>query len=537
MSVEPVVDVPAPDERSLQQRQMTELWAWALVLTVAAGFILVGGGRQDLGPIEARLGIAAGEPFGPLGFTFGGWEPSLWPGEVVPSQLWGWGEEGRITSASVRWPAAIAGLLAGLILTRRVMATLGMRAAILTMLCWSGSVALMDRSAGTGLALISGLAIVATLDRILGRGSGWVAGLWAALAFLCGGWPPLALIGLATIVLGRRETGLSVGLLVPPILAAVAWSVWALNVMSTEAWAAALALPLTQKTAWFLPVTVFALGLPWSPFVALVASRSVRDGWSAPGRLLIMGWLQVAGACVLAGTVVPGLALAAGLPALAGLAVVAAACCDRFWSGTVSAVTHRRALGLAVTIALLWIVPIVVGGIYLGSAVSYYRGLAILLIVLAVPVAGLCYKAVTLSDPRRALIMVALVTVCLKFAHMGYYAPEWNYRRSQGPWGRAIGQWIPPNWPVYITHAWSPDLAFSIGRPVRQLASPKLLTFLKDKPTNHVLLLDSEFENWPADAPALVKVASFQDEYGGTRVLARTAGEFSWRIARQSPVK
>ncbi|WP_406695236.1 hypothetical protein V5E97_29795 [Singulisphaera sp. Ch08] len=535
MSVEPVVDVPAQDERSLQQRQVTAVWAWAIVLAIAAGFILIGGGRQDLGPIEARLGIAAGEAFGPLGLAFGGWEPSLWPGEVIPSILWGWGEEGRITSASVRWPAAIAGLLAGLILTKRVMATLGMRAAILTMLCWSGSVALMDRSAGTGLALISGLAIVATIDRILGRGSDWVAGLWAALAFLSGGWPPLALIGLATIVLGRRGTGLSVGLLVPPILTAVAWSAWALNVMSTEAWAAALTLPLTQKSAWFLPVTVFALGLPWSPFAALAASRSVRDGWSEPGRLLIMGWLQVAAASVLAGTVVPGLATSAGLPALAGLAVVAAASCDRLWSGTVSAVTRRRALALSVTIALLWVVPIVVGGIYIGSAVSYYRWLAIFLIGMTVPVAALCYKAVDLSDLRRALVMVALISVCLKFAHMGCYAPEWNYRRSQGPWGRAIGQWVPPKWPVYTTHAWSPDLAFSIGRPVRHLASPKLLAFQKNRPTHHVLLLESEFENWPEDAPALVKVASFQDEHGGTRVLARTAGEFSWRMARQTP--
>lgn len=535
MSVEPVGDVPALAERSLQQRRTTELWAWVLMLAIAAGFILVGGGRQDLGPVEARLGLAASESFGPLGLAFGGWEPSLWPGEVGPSILWGWGEEGKITSASVRWPAAIAGLLAGLIITRRVLATLGIRAAILTMLCWSGTVALMDRSAGTGLTMIPGLAVVAALDRILGRGSGWVAGLWAALAFLSGGWPPLALIGLATIVLGRRGTGFSTGLIVPPVVAAVAWSAWALQVMSTEAWAAALALPLTQKSAWLLSVRVLALGLPWTPFVALVASRSVRDGWSEPGRLLVLGWLQVAAACILAGTVVPGLAAAAGLPALAGLAVVAAAGCDRLWSGDVSAVTRRRGLGLAATIAVLWIIPIVVGGIYLASAVSYYRGLAILLIVLAVPIAGLCYSALAQSDPRHALLNVALVAFCLKFAHMGYYAPEWNYRRSQGPWGRAIGQWVPPNWPIYTTHGWSPDLAFSIGRPVRQLASPKLLTFLKDRPTHHVLLLDSEFEHWPDDAPELVKVASFQDEFGGTRVLARTAGEFSWRIARQLP--
>ncbi|MBV8677885.1 MAG: hypothetical protein JO355_12055, partial [Planctomycetaceae bacterium] len=51
-----------------------------------------------------------------------------------------------------------------------------------------------------------------------------------------------------------------------------------------------------------------------------------------------------------------------------------------------------------------------------------------------------------------------------------------------------------------------------------------------------VLLLASEFEHWPKDAPALIPVARFQDERGGTRVLARTEGEFSWKfLDRQKP--
>jgi len=35
------------------------------------------------------------------------------------------------------------------------------------------------------------------------------------VAFLAGGWPPLALIGLATVVIGRAEAGLKPGLVVP----------------------------------------------------------------------------------------------------------------------------------------------------------------------------------------------------------------------------------------------------------------------------------------------------------------------------------
>ncbi|HMF35702.1 MAG TPA: hypothetical protein VKF17_03655, partial [Isosphaeraceae bacterium] len=69
-----------------------------------------------------------------------------------------------------------------------------------------------------------------------------------------------------------------------------------------------------------------------------------------------------------------------------------------------------------------------------------------------------------------------------------------------------------------------PDLAFAIGRPVFQLRSPQHLAFPATNQSKHVLLLDSEFAHWPADAPALFKVATFHDQFGGRRVLARTAG-------------
>src|SRR5262249_18939228 len=142
--------------------------------------------------VESRLGLAAFEAFGPLGRTFGGWEPSVWPGQLAPSLLWAWGEGGTPTSASVRWPSAIAGVLIGLTLARRATLGLGGRAGVLVGLCWFGSVGLMDRSAGAGLDLLAGLATVTALDRLLGRGSDLVAGAWTALAFLTGGWPSVA---------------------------------------------------------------------------------------------------------------------------------------------------------------------------------------------------------------------------------------------------------------------------------------------------------------------------------------------------------
>src|SRR5262249_38316918 len=92
---------------------------------------------------------------------------------------------------------------------------------------------------------------------------------------------------------------------------------------------------------------------------------------------------------------------------------------------------------------------------------------------------------------------------------------------------RAIAQWVPPSWTVYTMHAWPTDLAFALERPVRQLTHPKLLEF---EPRNHpqfVLLLPSEFEHWPKEAPPLIKLRVFQDQRGDERILARTEGDMT----------
>ena len=122
------------------------------------------------------------------------------------------------------------------------------------------------------------------------------------------------------------------------------------------------------------------------------------------------------------------------------------------------------------------------------------------------------------------MLAVGLLAVALKVAHWGYYVPEWNYRHGQGAWGRAIGQWLLPNWTLHTMHDWPPELAFAIGRQVRQLPTPEHLAYPAMREAKHVLLLQSEFDHWPATAPRLFKVASFQDRQGNSRILARTAG-------------
>jgi hypothetical protein len=222
------------------------------------------------------------------------------------------------------------------------------------------------------------------------------------------------------------------------------------------------------------------------------------------------------------------------MPALAGLAVVAAACADRVRAGSVAPAARRGFLALGGTVVALWIVLVIVSGVFLASAVPYYRGIAILLIVLSLLAGLIGLTALLQGDSRRGLIALTMVAISLKIAHWGYYVPEWNYRRSQGPWGRAIGQWVVPTWPIYTLHTWPADLAFATEHPIRQLRHPRSLAFQGGPSPRFVLLLAPEFEHWPTNAPPLVRVATFQDEHGSSRVLARTAGPFSWRAVAQS---
>lgn len=541
MSIDTEINPPArpfttlrPDfgrANATESRASGEFWnrprRIGVLAVLATGFVLLGGGRLDLGLTESRLGLAAQGSPGPLGQVFGGWDPSIWIGRLLPSLIWSWGEGFMPSSASVRWPEAIAGIALGLVLARRAVLTINGRAALLIGVCWFGSLGLIDRSSVTGLDFITGLWTVAALDRILGRGSDLVAGTFAGLAFLCGGWPAVVLILLATVVIGRPGAGLTWGLLLPPALVATGWSAWALSVAPAEAWATALTLPLTRKPAWLLAPAILLLGLPWSPFAALVLSRDVRASWTPKTRILITGWLQIAGASLLVGTLIPGLASAAGIPVLAGLAIVAGAASDRMLFGIESRGAKRWFLGASVLLALIWSFTIIFAGGYLVAAVSYYRFLAVILILLSVPAAGLAVFSASRRDLRGAWLSIFVLSVSLKMAHFGYYAPEWNYRMSQGPWGRAIGQWVPPRWPIYTTTSWRADLAFATGHPVMQLLSPQHLEYQPGE-ARYVLLHAAEFDHWPEKAPKLSKVAEFRDEFDAARVLARTDGPLPW---------
>ena len=101
---------------------------WLSFAALAVGFVIVGGDALDLGPDEARLGLAAGGSVGPLGQAFGYWTLDLWPGEVLPSiALARMGSATRASAAVVRWPAALAAIVAGWLLVRGMYRACGHR--------------------------------------------------------------------------------------------------------------------------------------------------------------------------------------------------------------------------------------------------------------------------------------------------------------------------------------------------------------------------------------------------------------------------
>lgn len=500
-------------------------WCGPVLAALGLFFVLFGGADSDLRSADARIGLAASAAFSPLGQVFGQWKPDVWPLRLAVSRLFFFLQEpGRPVSGTVLWPAAIAGAVAGWIIARRLIAEGKIRLGLFFGFAWFGSVALLDHSGSAGLDMVTGLSTIAALDRLLHRGSGWKTGLWAALAFLSGGWPPLLLLAVTILVLGRREADFSLRLILPPVVAAAVWLAWTIQAASIEAAAAALAWPLTQRPDWTLALEIVGLTLPLSPFVLLLLSPSLRRSIRDQESGMVFDWLQIAAAATVAGTIIPGLATACRTVGLVGVLLAAAAALDAAWAGVLAPRSRRLFAATVLALTAAWSVVSLYGGFIMTVALPYYRPLGVVVSILSLAVIGLVWNAVEARNARRSVAAMLLLTVCLKLIHWGYYTPEWNYRHGQGPWGRAIGQWLLPNWTLYTIHEWPEDLAWTIGRPMIQLRTPQHIEYPVSDESRYALLLESEFDNWPRNAPQLMKVASFQDQVGRTRVLARTAG-------------
>jgi hypothetical protein len=172
----------------------------------------------------------------------------------------------------------------------------------------------------------------------------------------------------------------------------------------------------------------------------------------------------------------------------------------------------------------LWLIVMLYESYVWNLAMPFYRPLGVITSIATVGLALLGWSALVNGNTRRGLVTVMVIAATLKLAHWGYYVPELNYRQSQGPWGRAIGQWVPRRWTLYTFHEWPADLVFFVKGPVRQLRSPQYLDYQAGPRSKFVLLQLSEFENWPTAAPPITLVTKLLDQSGRERVLARTAG-------------
>jgi hypothetical protein len=304
----------------------------------------------------------------------------------------------------------------------------------------------------------------------------------------------------------------------------ILWSAWASAIVSADLCATALALPFTQRPAWFLGLGVLAIGLPFSPFALLTLFRSARGDQRPEARTWFVGWFQVAIASLIAGSVVPGLATPARVILLAAIAIAAAAGLNAVPKPTLSRPAASTFFALFSLVIGAWLCIMMYGSYVWNLCLAYYRLLGIAMAILMIIVAGLCWLALANRNKGIALATLVLIAVGLKLVYWGYYVPEWNYRYSEGPWARAVAQWVPRKWTMYTLHDWPPDFAFFTKRRVRQLYSPHYLEYQPGNLSKFVLLLPAEFENWPSTAPPITLVARFQDAWAGERILARTPG-------------
>lgn len=501
---------------------------------IVCTFLLWGATRLEIGSQEARLGMAARETFGPVGQSFGGLDPGIYPGQVALLKAFSIIEKWNAGQETIRWTSVICAGLIGIAITLRTEWKSGKTAALAVALCWFSSLALLHRTGELGIDFYLGAGLVLALnDTIANRGQLRLrTGIYTGIAFLCGGLAPVILVVAASIIICRSSAGLRPSFLAIVIATVGGWSAWALNEISAEAWAAAIALPVVFRSGSSFPTIVMMLCLPMVLAVPAFFSQRLRSGWSESSREYTSNWWTIASACLFVGTVLPQFSRATLLPIVAGCSVIAGHVWATAWqSREFSALGFagrwlNYTSGLMLVVASAAIIPF---GIYLSMAIPYYRWTSLACVIMAIASVVFYFYGNYARASRQVILSIVLLAICLKTAHAAIYVPEWNYRRGQGPWGRAIGQWVPAGWPIYTLHGWPTDLAFATGHNFRQITAPRFLPGQDRSPDGRpvfILLHPADFERWPKTAAPIRKVFEFQDQSGfSSKILARTGGE------------
>ena len=256
----------------------------AVGVRAASGRRASNSGRSTPGwgwPLASGSGRSAGSSA--TGTPRSGRFRSPWASSGRYSRKWG---RPKTSSAGRR---DSPGVMIGIILARRSPLDPRESGGILVALAWFGCIG-DDGSVGVDRARPD-CRLWARSRRSIGscrRGRGGWSASGPRLAFLAAGWPPLAVLGLATVVLGRPGAGWSWKTTIP-----VALTVARLVGLGTfsrcrrrpgpRRWA----LPITQSSAWGLAFSAIELGLPWSPFVILAASRTLARGGRSKARAMV----------------------------------------------------------------------------------------------------------------------------------------------------------------------------------------------------------------------------------------------------------
>ncbi|MFM1801234.1 MAG: hypothetical protein RJA81_586 [Planctomycetota bacterium] len=528
------------EKYSDQNRWVSHLIGFGIFLSLVAFFVLWGGSRLDIGRQEARLGMAARETFGPVGQSFGGLDPGIYPGPIAIIKAWGLMEKHGPGQEAIRWTTAICASLIGIALTLRSEWLCGKVAAISVALCWLSNLALINRSGEFGLDFYTGLGLVLALNETVAKKGmlTWKAGIFTGISFLCAGLAPVILVLVNSIVICRSSAGLRPAFLAIVIATVGAWSAWALNTISAEAWAAAIALPMAVRSGSSFPTIALCLCFPMILAVPAFFSQTLREKWSEERREYVSNWWTISALCLFIGTILPQFSRSTLIPVIAGFSVVAGHVWATAWADQKFKLLGSAGRWLAMSSGFMVIVLTIIAipmGTFVSMAIPYYRWTALLWVCLTGLSSILYVNGVLKGEARRVIVALLVMLVSIKTAHVSIYVPEWNYRRSQGPWGRAVGQWVPGGWPIYTLHGWQTDFAFATGHNFRQITAPRFLPDMDQSPNgrpNFILLHPADYERWPKFAPPIQKVAEFQDNSGrGTaRILARTGPEqVNWR--------
>ena len=170
----------------------------------------------------------------------------------------------------------------------------------------------------------------------------------------------------------------------------------------------------------------------------------------------------------------------------------------------------------------LWLGVMLYGTYIWTLTMPFYRPLGVMMSLMVIGVAYPGWSALDTGNTRRGLVTLVRDRGRAEAGPLGLLRPRVELPLQSRPVGTRDRTVDAAK--MDLVHL--PRLAAGPGvlhqTAVRQLRSPHFLEYQPGPESKFVLLLPSEFENWPESAPPITVVAKFQDQSAEERILART---------------